>query len=116
MISIGLVQVRGMVVSHNEQHEIENKERREVLASLLKYSAAVGGASTVVLSASEAVARSAASGSARKYDHDRWEQHLAEKKEWFEENGPAIRNYLDENPEKKSYIVNFLRGLLRYFS
>ncbi|WP_170329123.1 hypothetical protein [Ruegeria arenilitoris] len=47
-----------------EENEIENTERREVLAALVKYSAAVGGASTVVLSASEAVAKSAASGTA----------------------------------------------------
>jgi hypothetical protein len=45
-----------------ENNDIESTERREVLASLMKYSAVVGGASTVVLSASEAVAQSAASG------------------------------------------------------
>lgn len=45
-----------------ENGEIVNTERREILAALMKYSAAVGGASTVVLSASEAVAQSAFSG------------------------------------------------------
>lgn len=54
-----------------EENGIENKERREVLAALVKYSAVVGGASTVVLSASEAVAKSAASGTGYRPIDDR---------------------------------------------
>jgi len=45
--------------------EIENPDRREVMSALLKYSAVVGAASGTVLSASQAIAQSAASGGGR---------------------------------------------------
>ncbi|SLN58962.1 hypothetical protein ROA7450_03038 [Roseovarius albus] len=48
--------------TNTERNDVESAERREVLTSLLKYTAVVGGASTVALSASEAVAKSSASG------------------------------------------------------
>jgi hypothetical protein len=40
---------------------IENADRREVMAAILKYSAVVAGASTVVMSSADAVSASAAS-------------------------------------------------------
>ncbi len=58
-----VVKVTGM---DEKQDVIEDVERREVMSAILKYSAVVGGASTVVLSASDAVAKSAASGSPKK--------------------------------------------------
>jgi len=43
-------------------HEIDSPDRREVMSAIVKYSAVIGGASTTVLTASEAIAKSAASG------------------------------------------------------
>ncbi len=59
-------------MEQNKQNQLQDKERREVMAALLKYSAAVGGASTVVLSASEAIAKSAASGFVKAKCNNGW--------------------------------------------
>lgn len=86
-------------MSHKKQNktdEIENKERREVLTALVKYSAAVGAASTVTLSASEAVAHSAASG----YAHNPDKKKDAYKK-W--------KKYKQENPRHAGFLANLFR-------
>lgn len=51
-----------MFKSDDSNLEIENADRREAMSAIVKYSAVVGGATTTVLSASEAIAKSAASG------------------------------------------------------
>jgi len=45
--------------------EIDDADRREAMSAILKYSAAVGGATATVLTASEAIAKSAASGAGK---------------------------------------------------
>jgi len=45
--------------------EIEKADRREAMSAIMKYSVVVGGATGTVLSASEAIARSAASGAGK---------------------------------------------------
>lgn len=73
-------------MSENNQQgtAIENAERREVLSALMKYSVAVGGASATVLTASQAVARSAASGSAQAEPTERWQRENWGEQEWAE--------------------------------
>ncbi|WP_170327787.1 hypothetical protein [Ruegeria arenilitoris] len=57
---------------HQTTESDDAVERREVLAALMKYSAAVGAASTVALSASEVVAKSAASGRVKTKCNNGW--------------------------------------------
>ncbi|MEO0697587.1 MAG: hypothetical protein AAFY84_15960 [Pseudomonadota bacterium] len=65
--------------------EIEDKSRREAIAAMAKYTAAIGGAATVVLSAQEAVAWSAASGDphSHKRPKRKFKRRLRKKVRWW---------------------------------
>jgi hypothetical protein len=101
------------VVDKNEQDTIENADRREVMAALLKYSAVVGGASTIVLSSADAVSASAASGGGKTHGHHETMPHFRTKNEYYKHYKPwqTIR----ENPEKRSFILSILKEIKRLF-
>ena len=72
-----------MSTDHESGSEIENANRREAMSAILKYSAVVGGATATVLSASEAIAQSAASGAGyADVDPQDWRQGRRDAARW----------------------------------
>jgi len=72
-----------MVKFNDASSDIENPDRREAMSAIMKYSAVVGGATATVLTASEAIAKSAASGAGHaNASPEYWEQGRRESKYW----------------------------------